>query len=1242
MSDEQLRNTDLVQDREVAALDDDKLAHEHIADQLEQLVTTVPTPTNIALYGPWGSGKSGIANLLANRLRGRSGYSFVRFDAFKYAENPLRRNFISAVAGELGIKDSAFHADLYTGRSSAAFSLSHRDVWRLIGLFASMFLLVCATALVIPLAAALFSSGPVLTEFLHRTPDALRTGVAPAALLTALIVLANRTFTVERKTDAVSSDEQFEQLFIDLIKKSGTERLVIFVDELDRCAPGNVVAALNALRTFLGVKKCVFVVAADQQVLEEALTKASEQATPADARNPYYSSGSGYLDKVFQYQVSVPPLLSQRVSHFAAALVRGRPGVWAEVDINVVISILVPSHVTSPRRVKALLNTFVLTFRLARQRRAAGHLDCDLQARADEIARLVCLRVEFPLFARDLLLDHALPDHVLALMNDPAADLGPYVSEDIREIANKYAKRQAPLDRLLADTDGEEATGDDTAGDRPGAAAGPVQARHGRQLLDYLERTRSVPSPGRDLLFLQNSGSVFGLPAVLAEMIEQHAQNGALAQFRGTVEPLGPVDRRAVLELLTQQARTELGVAAANVASAVLLLFTDTDAGTDLGTGADAAVEALAPVLARNNDVLRTELLPGAWRLALASSRPAARRLRATVVQHPNFRSQAASTAWLLRDTDAVLDADTAHIRDLVCHHLLSPQASVLTAVMKDLEPAAAERLATAIAPYLGKRLRKALEEHDAAQAAAPVVVAPSPGVPAPAPRAAAPAAVYDPAPTLAALDDLLGHWAGRAPAAAQQLMAALLDTDHVKGCNIVETHLAGLGPVRDLAVARRVLDGATRRTPDTWPLWLGAVHPRLPMAELNEALTRVLEKLWDCTADRSADEIRDAAAAYTALVGDQLTPDLSLTPIVLDALQDPVDDDESAQAHRVLLDRAKAFLGSGLVDPVELARYECSVVTDVLQRGDDQVTDDDALLYYAATVAPGCLTAFGHRTGVVLGEEDATAMIQAVDDCTWMPEPEHTALRLETRRAAGSHLCQSTTLRGLPSATSMRDFFDTHGAAADLALADWISLDEPSGSDLTTATAQALRATAPAPSSALTAEVRRRLASLSTAEQADFWRALIGDKKTAPTGRTVLAGVGWSDLGDHEAASLVADRATQCTNNTERRAVLALWQEAGITQAAARKRLVEEVLLPILDPKNAGATELALEFLPRLGAPIPQGMKKQIADAVERATSPNDKLHNKALSVMTGLGYSTTSVGWLGRRRKIRTDQED
>jgi len=44
---------------------------------------------------PGNRGKTGIANLMREKLREHNGIKFARFDAFKYAENPLRRNFVS-------------------------------------------------------------------------------------------------------------------------------------------------------------------------------------------------------------------------------------------------------------------------------------------------------------------------------------------------------------------------------------------------------------------------------------------------------------------------------------------------------------------------------------------------------------------------------------------------------------------------------------------------------------------------------------------------------------------------------------------------------------------------------------------------------------------------------------------------------------------------------------------------------------------------------------------------------------------------------------------------------------------------------------------------------------------------------------------------------------------------------------------------------------------------------------------
>ncbi|GAA1027830.1 MULTISPECIES: P-loop NTPase fold protein [Amycolatopsis] len=108
---------DLIEDRELTDVQEDRFEHQRIADQLVELATRVDTPTNIALYGPWGSGKSGIANLVKGRLHGVKGVRFVRFDAFKYAENPLRRTFVTAAANELGVTDAKYHEDLYSGRT---------------------------------------------------------------------------------------------------------------------------------------------------------------------------------------------------------------------------------------------------------------------------------------------------------------------------------------------------------------------------------------------------------------------------------------------------------------------------------------------------------------------------------------------------------------------------------------------------------------------------------------------------------------------------------------------------------------------------------------------------------------------------------------------------------------------------------------------------------------------------------------------------------------------------------------------------------------------------------------------------------------------------------------------------------------------------------------------------------------------------------------------------------------------
>jgi len=374
---------ELVDDRALQGADQDRLQHEDVVDELEQLVCATEVPASIALYGPWGSGKSSFANLLRKRMGTRK-IPFARFDAFKYAEAPMRRLFLSQVAKELGVtgdpanpKDKQaekekYESGLYTEVSYNTVTLPDAKVRKLIKVFLGVVglgILVIAAVLAL---VAIVLNGPWAHAYSQLLLSALPAGAIAAAVIASVAAFANQTLPVNRKRSSPSSEEEFERLFRDLIKKVDAERIVIFIDELDRCSSREVVGTLETIRTFLEVKPCVVIVAADQQVLEQALRRQARQETPYDSSNPYYSSGSAYLDKIFNFQMALPPLRSRRLSDFALKLVEGLGGLWKEVDVGMVLLALIPTHVRSPRRVKALLNGFVANFRLVQRRSASG------------------------------------------------------------------------------------------------------------------------------------------------------------------------------------------------------------------------------------------------------------------------------------------------------------------------------------------------------------------------------------------------------------------------------------------------------------------------------------------------------------------------------------------------------------------------------------------------------------------------------------------------------------------------------------------------------------------------------------------------------------------------------------------------------------------------------------------------------------------------------------------------------
>lgn len=557
---------DLIADRALNATDPDTLDHLPIAERLAELVTSADAPVNVVLFGPWGSGKSSFSQLLKRALADQKvRTTFVVYDTWTSAGESFQRSFISQAASELGFKrDSGkghnFHSGLY--ERTRRVRVSGAEVRR----FIVSTLIFSAAAFLVIGSLAWFFSWTTATPFATLIPTTLPPWITASGVLGVIASglkegLAGARFDVET---SAPTQEQFRQTFRDLVaaakRKHKADRLVFFLDELDRCMPEQVVQVLSAVKHFLDQPFCVFVVAADRDVVERAL-KDLPQATPMTVEAPYYSSASEFIDKVFQHQLALPPLRMRRLNHFARELVDHKPkGIWREIRTadaegrlrDEVLYVAVPRHVRSPRRVKVLLNNFATNARIAQAR------GIDWLSRATEIAKLTALQTEFPLLAADL---HREP-RLLAFLLDPPTKSSPRLSR----LLNKH---RLPL--LVAEEAGGDGEIDATATDRLLVdASNEIEVVQRRQLLAYLRGTSEYRNPSLDLLFLEDAGKAVDLSDPLfAEILE----TAAIEEPQRVVEAAqrqSPEDQGRALGVLADVVTDEVGRERANATTALL------------------------------------------------------------------------------------------------------------------------------------------------------------------------------------------------------------------------------------------------------------------------------------------------------------------------------------------------------------------------------------------------------------------------------------------------------------------------------------------------------------------------------------------------------------------------------------------------------------------------------------------------------------------------------------------------
>ena len=243
------------------------------------------------------------------------------------------------------------------------------------------------------------------------------------------------TITHER----IDADELFTEYFgkvVDRVvsKKVGIDKkLVVFVDNIDRLTDEKMVEALESLKTYINNEHCIFVVACDDSVVRSVINKSDripridnrQESVSNNNEGPDLRAGEHYLDKFFQQTFRLPDYMDIDLQDFAERNFRSTylydKLVSKKVDIRNLISIILPTDVGSPRKVKRLLNDFIALHDIVERREGPeeGQLRPGaITNRPEQLGKFSTLRTEYPSFYEIMIRDTGILADLTKLLNE--------------------------------------------------------------------------------------------------------------------------------------------------------------------------------------------------------------------------------------------------------------------------------------------------------------------------------------------------------------------------------------------------------------------------------------------------------------------------------------------------------------------------------------------------------------------------------------------------------------------------------------------------------------------------------------------------------------------------------------------------------------------------------------------------------------------------------------------------------
>jgi photosystem II stability/assembly factor-like uncharacterized protein len=321
--------------------DQDRLNFEPVAKALAKFLQNQSTtaPLVLAVTGKWGTGKSSLMGLLANELRSKFRVRSVWFNAWHHQnEENLLAALLENIRQQAVPPLHTLHGMKFRVLLACA---RYRKRWMSSSIWLAFFVAAIGYIWVAPNAgwaqfvawvkmltkdgsdldnvgALSGASGVALIAVAVKVFLSLRAfGVNPAALMATT---ANQFKLRDASAQAgfrFQFQREFEEVTTSLERID--KRMLIFIDDLDRCQPDKVIQILEAVNFLTSSGKCYIVLGMDRDYVESAVGLSFEKIAQEIAEHDAGSSqGNGkqqrqefarrYMKKLLNLEIPIPSL----------------------------------------------------------------------------------------------------------------------------------------------------------------------------------------------------------------------------------------------------------------------------------------------------------------------------------------------------------------------------------------------------------------------------------------------------------------------------------------------------------------------------------------------------------------------------------------------------------------------------------------------------------------------------------------------------------------------------------------------------------------------------------------------------------------------------------------------------------------------------------------------------------------------------------------------------------------------